>query len=147
MISRRAVLASAPLMRSCSPELVVSSRVSSVPDVHLRVSWQGQEPVYPNTIRRAFRDHLLPPVALTIPPGTSRPCVHGLRHSFFVRSLLRWYREGLDPAARLNDPSTFLEQLNPHSTAVYLTITSELFAAANGRFEMYATPLCREAQP
>ena len=110
-------------------------------------SWRGQEPVHANSIRRTFRDHLLPPLALTIPPGTSRPRVHGLRHSFAVRSLLRWYREGLDPAARLNYLATFLGHVNPHSTAVYLTITSDLFEAANARFETYATPLCREVQP
>jgi site-specific recombinase XerD len=110
-------------------------------------SWQGREPVHPNSIRRTFRDHLLPRLALTIPPGTSHPCVHGLRHAFAVRTLLRWYREGLDPAARLNHLSTFLGHVNPQSTAVYLTITSELLEAANARFETYAAPLCRERQP
>ena len=110
-------------------------------------SWQGREPVHPNSIRRAFRDGLLPRLALTIPPGTSRPCVHGLRHSFAVRSLLSWYREGLAPAARLNHLSTFLGHVNPQSTAVYLTITSELLEAASTRFEAYAGPLCREKQP
>lgn len=108
-------------------------------------SWHGREPVHPNTIRRAFRDCLVY-LALTIPPGTSRPCVHGLRHSFAVRSLLRWYREGLDPAARLNHLSTFLGHVNPQSTAVYLTITSELLEAANTRFESYVGPLCRGRQ-
>ena len=115
------------------------------PDAPL-FSWQGREPVHPNSIRRTFRDHLLPRLALTIPPGTSQPCVHGLRHSLAVRSLLRWYREGLDPAARLNHLSTFLGHVNPQSTAVYLTITSELLEAANARFEAYAAPPCREGQ-
>jgi len=116
------------------------------PDAPL-FSWHGREPVHPNSIRRAFRDHLLPQLALTIPPGTSQPCVHGLRHSFAVSSLLRWYREGLDPAARLNHLSTFLGHVNPRSTAVYLTITSELLTAANARFEAYVTSLCREVRP
>jgi integrase len=110
------------------------------PDAPL-FSWQGRQPVHPNTIRRAFRDHLLPKLSLTVPPGTSRPCVHSLRHSFAVRALLRWYREGLDPAARLNYLSTFLGHVNPQSTAVYLTITSELLEAANERFETYSAPL------
>jgi site-specific recombinase XerD len=110
-------------------------------------SWHGREPVHPNSIRRTFRDHLLPQLALTIPPGTSRPCVHGLRHSFAVRSLLRWYHKGLEPAARLNHLSTFLGHVNPQSTAVYLTITSELLAAANARFEEHVISLCREARP
>ncbi len=115
------------------------------PDAPL-FSWQGREAVHPNSIRRTFRDHLLPRLALTIPPGTSQPCVHGLRHSLAVRSLLRWYREGLDPAARLNHLSTFLGHVNPQSTAVYLTITSELLEAANARFEAYAAPPCKEGR-
>ena len=116
------------------------------PDTPL-FSWRGREPVHPNSIRRAFRDHLLPQLALTVAPGTARPCVHGLRHSFAVRSLLRWYRQGLDPAARLNHLSTFLGHVNPQSTAVYLTITSDLLQAANARFEAYAAPLCGEGRP
>ena len=116
------------------------------PDAPL-FSWQGREPVHPNSIRRTFRDHLLPRLALTIPPGTSRPCVHGLRHSLAVRSLLRWYRKGLDPSARLNHLSTFLGHVNPQSTAVYLTITSELLEAANERFEAYAAPPCQGGRP
>lgn len=115
------------------------------PDAPL-FSWGGREPVHANSIRRTLRDHLLPHLALRIPPGTSHPCVHSLRHSFAVRSLLRWYREGLDPAARLNHLSTFLGHVNPNSTAVYLTITSELLEAANTRFEAYAAPLCGEGQ-
>jgi hypothetical protein len=58
-----------------------------------------------------------------------------------VRTLLRWYREGLDPADRLNYLSTFLGHVNPQSTAVYLTITNELLEAANERFEAYSAPL------
>ena len=117
----------------------------AAPDTSL-FSWRGRAPVHPNSIRSTFRNHLIPRLGLTIPPGTSRPCVHGLRHSFAVRSLLRWYREGLDPAARLNYLSTFLGHVNPQSTAVYLTITSALLEAANERFEAYADPLCREEQ-
>lgn len=55
-----------------------------------------------------------------------------------MRTLLRWYRKGLDPAARLHYLSTFLGHVNPQSTAVYLTITSELLAEASRRFEALA---------
>jgi integrase len=105
-------------------------------------SWNGKHPVSTNTIRNAFRDDLLPRLALDLPPGTAGPRVHGLRHSFAVRTLLRWYREGVAPATRLNHLSTFLGHVNPASTAVYLTITSELFQEANRRFESFApTPM------
>jgi site-specific recombinase XerD len=103
-------------------------------------TWNGRSTVVTNSIRNAFRDHLLPRLALEVPAGTRAPCVHGLRHSFAVRTLLRWYRDGIDPQARLNHLSTFLGHTGLHSTAVYLTITSELLEAANQRFEAFASP-------
>jgi integrase len=105
-------------------------------------SWNGRSPVSTNTIRNVFREDLLPRLALDVPAGTFGPHVHGLRHTFAVRTLLRWYREGVAPATRLNHLSTFLGHANPTSTAVYLTITSELFQEANRRFEVFApTPV------
>ncbi len=109
-------------------------------------SWNGRSPVSTNTIRNTFRDDLLPRLALDVPTGTSGPRVHGLRHTFAVRTLLRWYREGLDPATKLNHLSTFLGHVNPTSTAIYLTITSELFQEANRRFEQFV-PVMKEVQP
>jgi len=101
-------------------------------------SWDGKRSISTNTIRNVFREDLLPRLALEVPAGTANPRVHGLRHSFAVRTLLRWYREGLDPAARLHYLSTFLGHVNPQSTAVYLTMTSDLLAEANRRFEALA---------
>jgi site-specific recombinase XerD len=49
--------------------------------------------------------------------------------------------------ARLNHLSTFLGHVNPQSTAVYLTITSELLEVANARFEAYAAPPCQGGRP
>ncbi len=109
-------------------------------------SWNGRNPVNTNTIRNTFRDDLLPRLALDVPTGTSGPRVHGLRHTFAVRTLLRWYREGLDPATKLNHLSTFLGHVNPTSTAVYLTITSELLREANRRFEQLV-PVMKEVRP
>ena len=109
-------------------------------------SWDGKRAISTNTIRNVFREDLLPRLALAVPAGTAKPRVHGLRHSFAVRTLLRWYREGLDPAARLHYLSTFLGHVNPQSTAVYLTMTSELLAEANRRFEALA-PTPPEARP
>jgi site-specific recombinase XerD len=44
-------------------------------------SWNGRSPISTNSIRNTFRDDLLPRLALDVPIGTSRPCVHGLRHN------------------------------------------------------------------
>ena len=109
-------------------------------------SWNGRSPVNTNTIRNTFRDDLLPRLALDVPAGTSGPRVHGLRHTFAVRTLLRWYREGVAPATKLNHLSTFLGHVNPKSTAVYLTITSELFEEANRRFEQWV-PVMKRVRP
>ena len=73
--------------------------------------------------------------------GVSPPRVHDLRHSFAVGTLLRWYREGSDPAAKLVHLSTFLGHVNPASTATYLTITGELLQSAGERFGRFAAPL------
>lgn len=109
-------------------------------------SWNGKQPVSTNTIRNVFREHLVPRLQIDIPAGAFGPCVHGLRHSFAVRTLLRWYRDGVEPAARLNHLSTFLGHVNPAATAVYLTITSDLFQAASRRFEAFA-PSAQEVRP
>jgi site-specific recombinase XerD len=101
-------------------------------------SWDGKHPVATNTIRNVFREELLPRLALEVPSGTARPCVHGLRHTFAVRTLLRWYRNGVDPMDRLHHLSTFLGHVNPASTAVYLTMTADLLQEANRRFEAFA---------
>ena len=110
-------------------------------------TWNGRSMVVTNSIRNAFRDHLRPRLALHVPPGTRAPCVHGLRHTFAVRTLLRWHREGIDPQDRLNHLSTFLGHVGLHSTAVYLTITKELLEAANRRFEAYACPAGQGVRP
>jgi integrase len=75
------------------------------------------------------------------------PRLHDLRHSFAVGTLLRWYRDGADPAARLLHLSTFLGHVDPASTAVYLTITADLLRAASHRFERFAVPLSTGGVP
>ncbi len=103
-------------------------------------SWNGQSAISTNTIRNVFRDHLVPRLDLEVPTGSIGPRVHSLRHSFAVRTLLRWYRMDQNPAARLHYLSTFMGHVNPNATAVYLTITSELLQEANHRFEALASP-------
>jgi len=60
---------------------------------------------------------------------------------------LRWYRDGIDPATRLFQLSTFMGHVDPTSTAVYLTVTPELLAQANQRFESFAEPSWSQAKP
>jgi site-specific recombinase XerD len=96
--------------------------------------------IHPGTVSQAFH-HLVPRLEIQIPPWCSSPRVHDLRHSFAVGTLLRWYRNGIDPGAGLLKLATFLGHANVTSTAVYLTITTELLQEANRRFEAFAQPV------
>lgn len=101
--------------------------------------------VHPNTVTQTFHA-LIPRLELKIPPGTSPPRLHDLRHSFAVATLLRWYQMGIAPGQRIHHLATFLGHVNPTSTAVYLTITEELLDQANTRFEHYASSFLSEAE-
>jgi len=83
-------------------------------------------------------------LGFTASAGVAAPRLHSLRHSFAVGCLLRWYRQDLDPAARLHQLSTFMGHVDPVSTAVYLTIAPTLLQEANRRFEAFAEPVWSE---
>lgn len=93
--------------------------------------------IHEGTISHTFHT-LVPKLNLHIPPGVSPPRVHDLRHAFAVATLLRWYREGVDPNRRLIHLATFLGHVDPNSTAVYLTITEDLLHEAAQRFQVMA---------
>lgn len=104
---------------------------------------RGGRAINPCTVSQTFH-HLLPQLALAVPPGCSPPRLHDLRHSFAVGTLLRWYRSGADPQAHLLALATFLGHVDVNSTAVYLTTTQSLLEEANRRFEAFVTPALRE---
>jgi integrase len=106
-------------------------------------TFDGLRTVHPGTASQTFR-RLVLTLDLPFPDGVSPPTLHSLRHSFAVGCLLRWYRDGLDPAARLHQLSTFMGHVDPSSTAIYLTITPALLDEANRRFERYAAPAWTE---
>ena len=86
------------------------------------------------TVQPAFR-HLLRQAG--IGRGSSRPraTIHSLRHTFAVKTLLGWYRDGQDVQARMPALSTYLGHVAPAATYWYLTGTPELLALAAGRLE------------
>jgi integrase len=61
--------------------------------------------------------------------------VHDLRHSFAVKTLLGWYRDGGDVAARMPLLSTYLGHVDPAATYWYLSAAPELLALAAQRLE------------
>jgi site-specific recombinase XerD len=63
-------------------------------------SFSRGQPMHPGTITKSFR-LLLPSLDLRIADGVANPTAHCLRHSFAVGTLLRWYRQGVNPNDRL----------------------------------------------
>jgi integrase/recombinase XerD len=98
----------------------------------LFVSLAGTPVIYGNfahTFRQAVR------AAGVGAGGPARPRVHDLRHSFAVRTLVGWYRAGLDVEALLPRLSTYLGHREPRFTYRYLTATPELLGHAAARLE------------
>ena len=68
-----------------------------------------------------------------------QPRLHDVRHTFVVRRLTTWYRDGADVQTLLPQLSTYLGHVNVAATQVYLTMTPDLLRAACVRFERYAS--------
>jgi integrase/recombinase XerD len=65
--------------------------------------------------------------------ATQHPRMHDLRHTFAVNTLLGWYRDGVDVAARMPTLSTYLGHTDPANTYWYLSAVPELLAYAATR--------------
>ena len=66
------------------------------------------------------------------------PRLHDLRHSFAVRTLIGWYREGLDVEERLPLLSTWLGHIAPSTTYWYLSGVPELLELIADRLDTLA---------
>lgn len=64
--------------------------------------------------------------------------IHGLRHTFAVRKLLEWHRDGEDVHRRIGELSTYLGHCKVQDTYWYFSAVPELMALAADRFEHYA---------
>jgi integrase/recombinase XerD len=64
-----------------------------------------------------------------------RARLHDVRHSYVLRVLLGWYRDGDDVEAQLPRLSTVLGHVHPSDTFWYLEATPELLALACERLE------------
>jgi integrase/recombinase XerD len=64
-----------------------------------------------------------------------RPRPHDLRHSFAVRTLTGWYRNGVDVEANLPKLSTYMGHILPAHTYWYLSAAPELLGLAAKRLE------------
>lgn len=123
------------------------SAVAPLPEDPLfSLSKDYRQPIGSHAISSTFT-RLVGQLELHVPAGTLAPRLHCLRHSFAVATLTRWYRAGIDPAEMLMHLSVFLGHVSPASTAVYLTITPELFDLANKRVHAFAAPVLQEVRP
>ncbi len=69
-----------------------------------------------------------------------QPRLHDFRHTFAVRRLVTWYREGKNVQRLLPQLATYLGHVSIRETSRYLTMTKDLLDEASHRFELYATP-------
>jgi len=97
------------------------------------VSTTGTRLLYSN-VQLVF-GRLLRAAGVAAPPGHPGPRLHDLRHSFAVRTLLEWYRAGLDVEVRMHRLSTYLGHSDPIHTYWYLHAAPELMAIAAERLE------------
>jgi integrase len=65
------------------------------------------------------------------------PRIHDLRHTFAVRTLLRWYERGEDIDRKILNLATYLGHVKVTDTYWYLTAVPELFALVGNRFETF----------
>jgi integrase len=85
-------------------------------------------------VQQMFR-RLAQRAGLTSRSEHCRPTIHGLRHTFAVNTLVRWYRDGDDVQAKLSLLSTWLGHADPKWTYWYLSGTPELLTLAAQRLE------------
>jgi len=74
-------------------------------------------------------------IGLRAPSDRHGPRLHDLRHSFALRTILGWYRQGLDVERHLPRLATYLGHGHVHDTYWYLSATPELLRCAALRLE------------
>lgn len=68
------------------------------------------------------------------------PRLHDLRHTFAVRRLMLWHRQGTDIDQMMLALSTYLGHTKISHTYWYLSAVPELMALAGGKFERFVDP-------
>lgn len=130
----REVLLHPSTIKALTGYLEQRDRLSPVPSVpSLFVSTRGTRLLH-ETVQPTFRG-LLRQAGLRARSPSCRPRIHSFRHSFAVNTLVGWYRDGGDVAARLPLLSTYLGHVDPQATYWYLSASPELLGLAAERLE------------
>jgi site-specific recombinase XerD len=74
-------------------------------------------------------------IGLRGPTESHGPRLHDLRHAFALRTLLGWYRSGVDVERRLPELATYLGHVHVSDTYWYLSAVPELLHLALQRVE------------
>ena len=74
-------------------------------------------------------------IGLRGPHAGHGPRLHDLRHAFAVRTILNWYREGIDVERQLPKLATYLGHTHVNDTYWYLSAVPELLQLAIKRME------------
>ncbi|NIR31074.1 MAG: tyrosine-type recombinase/integrase [Gammaproteobacteria bacterium] len=74
-------------------------------------------------------------IGLRGPSDSRGPRLHDFRHRFAVKTLLTWYRSGVDVERHLPELATYLGHVHVTDTYWYLTATPELLHRAARRLE------------
>jgi integrase/recombinase XerD len=91
-------------------------------------------PLYPRTVDKTHRE-LVALAGLQGRGGRCRPRLHDLRHSFAVKTIIGWHRDGLDVDARMPLLSKVLGHADPKATYWYMQAAPELLALVAERLE------------
>jgi integrase/recombinase XerD len=97
------------------------------------ISPAGTRLLYCN-VHSTFRE-LRRRTGLAARSAACRPRIHDVRHTFAVRTLLVWYRAGVEVQPRLPLLSTYLGHVHPKDTYWYLTAAPELLQLAADRLQ------------
>jgi len=74
-------------------------------------------------------------IGLRGPSDSHGPRMHDFRHRLAVRTLVRWYREGVDVERHIHELSVFLGHVKVSDTYWYLSAVPELLQLAAARLE------------
>ena len=83
-------------------------------------------------VRRTFVK-LSREIALRAPDASHGPRIHDLRHSFTVKTLIKWYQTGVDVECHMPELSTYLGHTHVNNTYWYISAVPELMSLASSR--------------
>ncbi len=76
-------------------------------------------------------------IGLRKPTDSHGPRIHDLRHRFAVKTIIKWYREGVNVENLIPLLSTYLGHTKPSDTYWYLSSVPELIGLAAARLEKH----------